>query len=92
MLQHNDTLVIPDLNEAVVHGILQVVSDGIWDWNANTGYVYRNPGWYQMLGYEPHFLDNSVLTWENVIHPDDLARVMARFDAYLNGSELDYRV
>ena len=92
MLQHNDTLVIPDLNEAVVHGILQVVSDGIWDWNANTGYVYRNPGWYQMLGYEPHSLDNSVLTWENVIHPDDLARVMARFDAYLNGSELDYRV
>lgn len=91
MLQDNDTLVIPDLNEAVIHGILEVVSDGIWDWNANTGYVYRNPGWYQMLGYEPHSLDNSVLTWESVIHPDDLARVMAHFDAYLNGNEPDYR-
>ena len=44
MLQDNDTLTIPDLNEAVMRGILEVVSDGIWDWNANTGYVYRNPG------------------------------------------------
>jgi amino acid transporter len=58
-------------------GILEVISDGIWDWNANTGFVYRNPGWYQMLGYEPHSLDNTVFTWENLIHPDDLARVMA---------------
>ena len=91
MLQDNDTIRIQDLNEAAVHGILEVISDGIWDWNANTGFVYRNPGWYQMLGYEPHTLDNTVFTWENLIHPDDLARVMARFDAYLSGQSTDYR-
>ncbi|EKP0307086.1 sensor domain-containing diguanylate cyclase [Aeromonas veronii] len=91
MLQDSDTIRISDVSEAVVHGILEVTSDGIWDWHANTGFVYRNPGWYRMLGYEPHSLGNTVFTWENVIHPDDIAAVMAKFDAYLNGSAHEYR-
>ena len=45
MLQDSDTIRISDVSEAVVHGILEVISDGIWDWHANTGFVYRNPGW-----------------------------------------------
>lgn len=75
---------LSDLNEGMLHTILELVSDGIWDWNANTGFVYRNPGWYEMLGYPPHSLNNTVLTWESVIHPDDYPRVMAVFDDYLN--------
>ncbi|CAJ1918844.1 diguanylate cyclase [Aeromonas veronii] len=92
MLQDSDTIRISDVSEAVVHGILEVISDGIWDWNANTGFVYRNPGWYRMLGYEPHTLGNNVFTWESVIHPDDMDRVMVSFDAYLSGAAPDYRV
>ena len=42
---------VSDMNEDMLHTILELVSDGIWDWNANTGFVYRNPGWYEMLGY-----------------------------------------
>ena len=34
-----------DVNADLVHAIMELVSDGIWDWNANTGFVYRNPGW-----------------------------------------------
>lgn len=86
---------VSDLNEDMLHTILELVSDGIWDWNANTGFVYRNPGWYVMLGYAPHSLDNTVFTWENVMHPDDYPRVMALFDAYLNqhttGYQAEYR-
>lgn len=86
---------LSDLNEDMLHTILELVSDGIWDWNANTGFVYRNPGWYQMLGYAPHTLENTVLTWESVIHPDDYSRVMALFDAYLEqrspGYQAEYR-
>ncbi|PAU56244.1 sensor domain-containing diguanylate cyclase [Pseudomonas sp. PICF141] len=86
---------LSDFNEDMLHTILELVSDGIWDWNANTGFVYRNPGWYEMLGYTPHSLDNNVLTWENVIHPDDYPQVMALFDDYLNqratGYQAEYR-
>ena len=52
-----------DVNADLVHAIMELVSDGIWDWNANTGFVYRNPGWYEMLGYNPHSLENTVFTW-----------------------------
>ena len=86
---------LSDLNEDMLHTILELVSDGIWDWNANTGFVYRNPRWYEMLGYPPHSLNNNVLTWENVIHPDDYPQVMALFDDYLNqrtpGYQAEYR-
>ncbi|MBV4508094.1 diguanylate cyclase [Pseudomonas sp. BW13M1] len=71
-------------SEQQLHTLFDLISDGIWDWDANNGYVYRNPGWYAMLGYASHSLDNSVLTWESVIHPEDYPRVMAHFEAYIN--------
>lgn len=70
-------------NADMLHTVLELVSDGIWDWNANTGFVYRNPGWYEMLGYPRHALENSVFTWENVIHPEDYPQVMMLFDDYI---------
>lgn len=73
-----------DLNADMLHAVMELVSDGIWDWNADTGYVYRNPGWYEMLGYPRHSLENNVFTWENVIHPDDYPLVMVVFDDYIN--------
>ena len=72
--------------------LFDLISDGIWDWDANTGYVYRNPGWYLMLGYTPHSQENSVLTWERLIHPDDFQRVMAHFDAYVHQRNERYLV
>ncbi|WP_460134140.1 sensor domain-containing diguanylate cyclase [Pseudomonas sp. S1_E04] len=72
------------LNADMLHTILELSSDGIWDWNANTGFVYRNPGWYEMLGYPRHSLENTIFTWENVIHPDDYNLVMTMFDDYIN--------
>ncbi|QOQ75438.1 diguanylate cyclase [Pseudomonas poae] len=73
-----------ELNADMLHAVMELVSDGIWDWNANTGFVYRNPGWYEMLGYPRHSLENSVFTWENVIHPEDYPRVMVVFDNYIS--------
>lgn len=82
---------ITDLNVDLLHAIMELVSDGVWDWNANTGFVYRNPGWYEMLGYSRHSLENSVFTWENVIHPEDYPRVMAMFDDYISQRSPHYR-
>ncbi|MGS7251922.1 sensor domain-containing diguanylate cyclase [Pseudomonas anuradhapurensis] len=79
-------------SEQQLHTLFDLVSDGIWDWDANTGYVYRNPGWYAMLGYPSHSLSNSVLTWESVIHPEDYPRVMAHFEAYINQRNERYLV
>lgn len=67
--QSDQKLKIADLNERVVHEILEVISDGIWDWNANNGFVYRNSGWYEMLGYPVHAFENTVHTWEKLSIP-----------------------
>ncbi|NWB30533.1 sensor domain-containing diguanylate cyclase [Pseudomonas gingeri] len=82
---------LSDIGEDVVHAILELISDGIWDWNANTGFVYRNPGWYEMLGYAPHALPNTVFTWENLVHPDDYPQVMTHFDNHLHGHTQGYQ-
>ncbi|CAM3585962.1 diguanylate cyclase [Pseudomonas wadenswilerensis] len=83
---------LADFREEQLQTLLELISDGIWDWNANTGYVYRNPGWYRMLGYPSHSLDNTVLTWEGVIHPEDYPRVMAHFEDYLTDRAGRYRI
>ena len=72
--------------------ILDIVSEGIWDWNALNGHVERSPGWYRMLDYDVHSLNKDVYTWENVIHPDDYARVMEHFEAYIEGRISMYQI
>lgn len=79
-------------NEQQLATLFELISDGIWDWNANTGYVYRSPGWYAMLGYPSHSKANTVLTWESVIHPEDYPRVMAHFEAYINQRNEHYLI
>ena len=84
--------ILPDVSEQVLAATLEIISDGIWDWNALTGHVYRSPGWYRMLGYDVDSLENTVFTWESVIYPDDYERVMAHFEAYISGKLATYKI
>jgi PAS domain S-box-containing protein len=76
--------------------VMQATNDGIWDWNIRTNTVYYSPRWKQMLGYEDEELPNHFDTWQNLIHPEDVARAQAELDAYLAGEtkhfELEYRL
>lgn len=82
----------PIFDLPAIEALLEVVSDGIWFWHADTGYVYRSPSWYRMLGYDPHSLENTVFTWENVIHPDDYPHVMTHFEQYTSGTTTSYDI
>lgn len=81
-----------DEAEKTLTYILNIIQEGVWDWNALSGHVERSPGWYRMLGYDVDSFDKDVLTWENVIHPEDYPRVMEHFEAYLNGKSEKYRI
>jgi diguanylate cyclase (GGDEF)-like protein/PAS domain S-box-containing protein len=85
-------LKLPDISEKSIAIILEIISDGVWDWNANTGDVYRSPGWYIMLGYDVDSLEGSVFSWENVIHPDDYPRVMQYFESYITHQIDHYKI
>tara|TARA_R110002049_G_scaffold175316_1_gene342617 strand:- start:893 stop:1885 length:993 start_codon:yes stop_codon:yes gene_type:complete len=83
---------LPEIGEDTLAAILEIISDGIWDWDASTGHVYRSPGWFRMLNYDVSELDNNVITWESVIHPDDFKRVMEHFDNYINQVSDTYKI
>ncbi|MCY1277296.1 diguanylate cyclase (GGDEF) domain protein [compost metagenome] len=76
--------------ERTLRFALDIVSDGIWDWNILTNHVKRSPGWYSMLGYPPDSLPEDVDTWKSVMHPGDAERVLRGFQAYLDGESLIY--
>ena len=72
--------------------ILDISSEGFWDWNAITGDVKRSPGWYRMLDYDIDTFANTVFTWEAVIHPEDFVKVMKHFEAYINDEITQYKI
>ncbi|MCP4647584.1 MAG: PAS domain-containing protein, partial [bacterium] len=48
---------------------------GTWDWNIQTGEVFFDKRWVEMIGYEEGELKPHYTTWENLLHPDDKERV-----------------
>ncbi len=63
---------------------------GTWDWNVQTGHVVFNERWARMLGYTPDEIRPHVSVWKELIHPDDLAKVMEVLNAHLRGETDSY--
>lgn len=53
---------------------LEASSDGLWDWNFQTGEVYFSPRYLGMLGYDPGDLELNITGWEKLLHPDDFEK------------------
>ena len=62
-------------------------NDGIWDRDFVTGATYFSPRWKEMLGYQPGEVGEDPDEWMARVHPDDVAGVLAAFDAHLRGDE-----
>lgn len=54
---------------------LQAAQLGIWDSNLQTGYVYRNALWSEMLGYKANEIEPNFEGWRKLIHPEDYERI-----------------
>lgn len=69
--------------------VLQGNNEGWWDWNIPSGTLHFSHVWETMLGFQPGDLPNHVVSWEQLIHPEDLDHVMARLNGHLaGGSEI----
>jgi PAS domain S-box-containing protein len=75
---------------------LEAVSDGVWDWNVQTGQVYFSPRYYTMLGYEPYEMPPSVDTWIGLMHPEDgenaLGKIYKQLQTMDEGYEVEFRM
>ncbi|KFN47350.1 hypothetical protein N790_07955 [Arenimonas malthae CC-JY-1] len=86
----------PDLAEAPDRArwrfALESAQDGLWDWDSESGQVYRSGRCFSMLGYSRDALDGSFDAWQSLIHPDDKPRVKAALHAHLAGERENYQV
>lgn len=55
---------------------MEATHDGLWDWNAVSDEVYYSPACYHMLGYEVGAFPGTLQGWKDLLHPDDIERVM----------------
>ena len=60
---------------------------GVWDWDMETDAVTFNEQWASMLGYTLDELEPRLATWEDRVHPADMADVEAALDAHITGDE-----
>jgi PAS domain S-box-containing protein len=63
---------------------------GLWDWNAETDYVFFSERWASMLGYKKNEIKPHVNTWKNMLHPEDEERVYEELKAHLDGKTKSY--
>ena len=69
---------------------LEASQDGVWDWDIPTGTIAFSPRWLAMVGYEPGELPETFNTFERLVHPDDLPRVMQAAQAFIAGQQTAY--
>lgn len=71
---------------------MEATSDGLWDWNVETGEMYFSPAYYQMLGYEPGELPGLKKTWTDLIHPDDRDQALRSNQDCIENRISDFKV
>lgn len=81
--------------DTTLDAIFELIVEGVWDWCSDTGHVIRSPGWYRMLDYPIGIFQPDIYTWENLIHAAGYDRVMAHFEAFVEGQSdvycIEYR-
>jgi len=72
--------------------VVEGSNDAPWDLNLETGAAYYSPRWWHSVGYAPGDLPAGQITWERLLHPQDLARVLEFFHAQLAGTGHAYEI
>ena len=84
------------ISEERLNLVLNATNDGIWDWDIETNKIYFSPRWLEILGYKENEINGNLVSWENLVHPDDLSTTSKKLKAYLNGEkdiyETEYRM
>lgn len=68
---------------------LDVLNEGIWDWNIKEGRGFASPNYHKLLGYD----DNAFSTteeWLKYVHPDDYEKTIYLFrEAFENATGIN---
>ncbi len=76
--------VLKELN-ANLSLVLQASDLGVWDWNLKTNQVIYDRRWCEILGYQPNELVHELKTFQDLVLPEDIDRVMTLASDYISG-------
>jgi len=63
----------------------------MWEWNVQTGEVYFDDIWLEIIGYKAEELEPiTIHTWEVLAHPDDLLKSNQLLETYFSGKAPSY--
>ncbi|MFP4437396.1 MAG: PAS domain S-box protein [Chloroflexaceae bacterium] len=71
---------------------LEGSKDGTWDWLIRENQAVLSDRYREMLGYSPDELPDSVDSWLNSIHPDDMPIITQTVEEHLAGKREEYIV
>ena len=81
--------------ERLAHA-LEGTQQALWDWDLATGFLYRSPRWFEMLGLEPGSIGPTLEAGLERIHPEDRRQAEAALNAHLEGRlpryQAEYRI
>lgn len=63
-------------------------ADGIWDWDLASNTIYFSRGWKEMLGYSDTEVAGTMEAWDQLVHPDDLARKNTALQSHLENGKV----
>jgi PAS domain S-box-containing protein len=70
--------------------VMAANNDGLWDWDARKDTVFHSPRWREMLGFSAADVYDPD-DWENLLHPEEAARVKECLAAYLRRESKVYQ-
>ncbi len=73
---------VEERDELALHG----ANDGLWDFDLEKKTTYFSPRWKSMLGYADEDIE-PLTDWQQLLHPDDTARVHQALRDHLSGKE-----
>jgi PAS domain S-box-containing protein len=77
-------------NEARLAFAMDVVGEGVWEWDLPNGSIHATTPWAATVGYRPEEAPSSFEAWLEYVHPEDRDRVAAAARAHINGGAPKY--
>lgn len=71
--------------------IIESAGLGTWEWDIVSGKVAYSDNWAKMLGYSVAEIDSDVSSWEKLLNPNDLYRVLHSIQEHFQGKTEEYR-
>lgn len=65
---------------------------GLWDWNITTNELVLSERWCEMLGYRVDEVEESVVGFTSLLHPDDRPRMLTAQQHYMSGEAPNYNI